>query len=168
MSMYPTITVITDTMTARGIFLQGRGTHTHTQRTSCYPLLCTVLLQILPGSTIDCSQVNPQTYSSCTAGKAVGPPGMVTQGSFLPALPFRFDQLLTHKAGLKPARWEEMGERLSRAEGTSLLPGKCPPIAPTSRSMRTCLHRRPGGACPEPATGCQKHPGSSRCGLQRR
>lgn len=78
MSMYPTITVITDTMTAKGIFLQGRGRHTHTQRTSCYPFLCPVLLQILSGSTIDCSQVNPQTHSSCTAlGKAAGNPGQL-------------------------------------------------------------------------------------------
>lgn len=36
--MYPTITVITDTMTARGIFLQERGTHTHKEQAAipCY------------------------------------------------------------------------------------------------------------------------------------
>lgn len=60
------------------ISTRKRKTHTHTQRTSCYPLLCPVLLQILSGSTIDCSQVNPQTHSSCTAlGKAAGNPGQL-------------------------------------------------------------------------------------------
>lgn len=99
--------------------ISARKGNTHTQRKSCYPWLCTVLLQILSGSTTDCSQVNPQTYSSCTAiGKAAGAPGLVTQDSFLPALPFRFDQLLAHKAGLKPARWKRQGESLSHAEGT--------------------------------------------------
>lgn len=150
--------------------ISTRKGNTHT---GCYLLLCTLLLQILSGIdnwlTIDCSQVNPQAYSSCTAlGKAAVPLRLVTQGSFLPALPFRFDQLFTHKAGLKPARWEEMGWESESCWGHLSAAMKRPPVAPTSLSMRTCLHRKPGGAYPEPETVCQKHPGSVRCGLQRR
>lgn len=138
-----------------------RKGNTHSQRTSCHPLLCTVLLQILSGSTIDCSQVNPQTYSSHTA---LGKTGAAS------SQPYRSG--LTNSSRTKLV-WnlhdgKRRGESLSHAEGSRLLPVKRPPIAPTSRSMRTCLHRKPGGAYPEPATVCQKHPGSSRCGLQRR
>lgn len=47
-SMYPTITVITDTMTARGIFLQERERDTHKEQ-AVIPYYAQYLLQIAAG-----------------------------------------------------------------------------------------------------------------------
>lgn len=49
MSMYPTMTVITDTMTAKGMFLQERGREAHNEQ--AVPLLFFIaLLQIAAGT----------------------------------------------------------------------------------------------------------------------
>jgi len=111
--MYPTITVTTDTMTARGIFLQERGREAHKEQ---------AVVLVKHTITTDCSWLwlgePPKLISSHSAfWKAVVPQRPVTQGDFFPALPFRSDQLFTHKASLKPAQWEETGREFEPCLG---------------------------------------------------
>lgn len=83
------------------------------QRTSCYPLLCTILQMQLASV-----QLTHKLISSHTAfGKATVPQRLVTQDDFFPALPFRSDQLFTHKARLKPAWCEETGREFEACLG---------------------------------------------------
>lgn len=111
--MYPTITVITDTMTASGMFLQesGRDTHKEQALNPCYAqYYCRLQLALF--------RWTHKLISSCIVFvKAMVPQRLVTQDDFFPALPFRSDQLFTHKAGLEPARWEQTGTEFESCLG---------------------------------------------------